>query len=228
MQYGVKPCPSIALLVMCCAANEIICRQTLRTEYWHMTGVKRTGNVLFHVLVVCDRCWGDELRGLSYHNAWPKHIPLPITLSQATPALLAKATNMKVIGRAGVGIDNIDVAEATRKGVLVMNTPGGNTVSTAQLAISLLCSAARLEIGLISPIPAVSWYRNVGSEPDWFRIAGMVYRVIYLIRRCGICRCYQISRRTTSRSFNTWSQQMSQLACLVQLDKRAPVEPCRI
>lgn len=64
-------------------------------------------------------------------------------MSQATPALLAKATNMKVIGRAGVGIDNIDVAEATRKGVLVMNTPGGNTVSTAQLAISLLCSAAR-------------------------------------------------------------------------------------
>lgn len=50
---------------------------------------------------------------------------------------------MKVIGRAGVGIDNIDVAEATRKGVLVMNTPGGNTVSTAQLAISLLCAAAR-------------------------------------------------------------------------------------
>lgn len=64
---------------------------------------------------------------------------------QATPALLAKATNMKVIGRAGVGIDNIDVAEATRKGVLVMNTPGGNTVSTAQLAISLLCSAARCD-----------------------------------------------------------------------------------
>ncbi|CBJ29093.1 D-3-phosphoglycerate dehydrogenase [Ectocarpus siliculosus] len=63
--------------------------------------------------------------------------------TKATPDLLAKATNMKVIGRAGVGIDNIDVAEATRKGVLVMNTPGGNTVSTAQLAISLLCSAAR-------------------------------------------------------------------------------------
>lgn len=50
---------------------------------------------------------------------------------------------MKVIGRAGVGIDNIDVNEATRRGILVMNTPGGNTVSTAQLAISLLCAAAR-------------------------------------------------------------------------------------
>lgn len=68
---------------------------------------------------------------------------LHLRVTQATPELLAKATNMKVIGRAGVGIDNIDVAEATRKGVLVMNTPGGNTVSTAQLAISLLCSAAR-------------------------------------------------------------------------------------
>ncbi|CAM9477755.1 unnamed protein product [Ascophyllum nodosum] len=63
--------------------------------------------------------------------------------TKATPELLSKATNMKVIGRAGVGIDNIDVAEATRRGILVMNTPGGNTVSTAQLAISLLCSAAR-------------------------------------------------------------------------------------
>jgi D-3-phosphoglycerate dehydrogenase / 2-oxoglutarate reductase len=53
------------------------------------------------------------------------------------------AKNMRVIGRAGVGVDNIDVAEATKRGILVMNTPGGNTVSTAQLAVSLLCSLAR-------------------------------------------------------------------------------------
>lgn len=79
---------------------------------------------------------------------------IPSPLPQATPELLSKATNMKVIGRAGVGIDNIDVAEATRKGVLVMNTPGGNTVSTAQLAISLLCSAARyLRFILRSALP---------------------------------------------------------------------------
>ncbi|CAN0224855.1 unnamed protein product, partial [Phaeothamnion confervicola] len=62
---------------------------------------------------------------------------------KVTPKVLANAKNMKVIGRAGVGVDNIDVNEATRKGVMVMNTPGGNTVSTAQLAISLLCACAR-------------------------------------------------------------------------------------
>ena len=50
---------------------------------------------------------------------------------------------MRIIGRAGVGVDNINVTEATKYGIMVMNTPGGNTVSTAQLAMSLLCSMAR-------------------------------------------------------------------------------------
>jgi D-3-phosphoglycerate dehydrogenase len=50
---------------------------------------------------------------------------------------------MVVVGRAGVGVDNIDISEATKKGIMVMNTPGGNTVSTAQLAVSLLASLAR-------------------------------------------------------------------------------------
>lgn len=62
---------------------------------------------------------------------------------QVTPELLQHCKRMKIIGRAGVGVDNIDVTEATRKGIMVMNTPGGNTVSTAQLAMSLLCSVAR-------------------------------------------------------------------------------------
>jgi D-3-phosphoglycerate dehydrogenase len=50
---------------------------------------------------------------------------------------------MKVVGRAGVGVDNINIKEATKYGVLVMNTPDGNTVSTAQLTLSLLTSMAR-------------------------------------------------------------------------------------
>uniref|UniRef100_A0A7S0SV03 D-3-phosphoglycerate dehydrogenase n=1 Tax=Chromulina nebulosa TaxID=96789 RepID=A0A7S0SV03_9STRA len=57
--------------------------------------------------------------------------------------VLAHSHKLKVVGRAGVGVDNIDVAEATKRGVIVMNTPGGNTVSTAQLAVSLICSLAR-------------------------------------------------------------------------------------
>ena len=63
--------------------------------------------------------------------------------SQVTAEVLKHAANLKVVGRAGVGIDNIDVAECTKAGVMVMNTPGGNTVSTAQLAVTLLCAAAR-------------------------------------------------------------------------------------
>ena len=57
--------------------------------------------------------------------------------------VLKHATKMRVVGRAGVGVDNIDIVEATKRGVMVMNTPGGNTVSTAQLAVSLLASLAR-------------------------------------------------------------------------------------
>src|SRR6202163_5090155 len=50
--------------------------------------------------------------------------------TKVTPALLDKAPRLRVVGRAGVGVDNIDLDEATRRGVLVMSTPGGNAVST--------------------------------------------------------------------------------------------------
>ncbi len=63
--------------------------------------------------------------------------------TKATARLLAEAEKLKVIGRAGVGVDNVDVDEATRRGVIVMNTPGGNTISTAEHAFSLLMSLAR-------------------------------------------------------------------------------------
>jgi len=57
--------------------------------------------------------------------------------------VLEKAPNLKVIGRAGIGVDNIDRSAATKKGVVVMNAPGGNTVTTAEHAISLMLSLAR-------------------------------------------------------------------------------------
>src|SRR5438876_12192266 len=50
---------------------------------------------------------------------------------------------LRAIVRAGVGVDNIDVAAATRHGILVMNTPGGNTVSTAELTITLMMALVR-------------------------------------------------------------------------------------
>lgn len=57
--------------------------------------------------------------------------------------LLSKAANLEVIGRAGAGVDNIDVAAASRKGILVMNTPGGNTISTAEHTMALMLGMFR-------------------------------------------------------------------------------------
>lgn len=63
--------------------------------------------------------------------------------TKVTAAVLEAATQLKVVGRAGVGVDNVDIDAATRRGVIVMNTPGGNTISTAEHAFSLLMSIAR-------------------------------------------------------------------------------------
>jgi D-3-phosphoglycerate dehydrogenase len=57
--------------------------------------------------------------------------------------VIEAASNLKVVGRAGVGVDNVDVDAATRRGIIVMNTPGGNTISTAEHAFSLMVSTAR-------------------------------------------------------------------------------------
>ncbi len=63
--------------------------------------------------------------------------------TKITAKILNAGTRLRVIGRAGVGIDNVDLETATRRGVIVMNAPGGNTVSTAEHAFSLLLSVAR-------------------------------------------------------------------------------------
>ncbi len=57
--------------------------------------------------------------------------------------VIEAAKNLKIIGRAGVGVDNIDIAAATQNGIVVVNAPGGNTISTAEHAIALMLAAAR-------------------------------------------------------------------------------------
>ena len=63
--------------------------------------------------------------------------------TKVTAEVLEAAEKLKVIGRAGIGVDNVDVAAASKRGVVVVNTPGGNTVTTAEHAIALLVSLAR-------------------------------------------------------------------------------------
>ena len=63
--------------------------------------------------------------------------------SKVTEKLLESAANLKVIGRAGIGVDNVDIPAASKKGVIVMNTPFGNSVTTAEHAIALMFAVAR-------------------------------------------------------------------------------------
>src|SRR5580698_4800888 len=62
---------------------------------------------------------------------------------QVTPEVLAQAPRLRVIGRAGVGVDNVDLDAATAAGVLVMNTPGGNAISVAEHTLALMLAMAR-------------------------------------------------------------------------------------
>ncbi len=64
--------------------------------------------------------------------------------TKVTAEILEYAPNLKLIGRAGAGVDNIDIEAATRNGIIVMNTPGGNTISAAEHACAMMLSAARL------------------------------------------------------------------------------------
>ena len=63
--------------------------------------------------------------------------------TKVTAKIIDAASNLRVIGRAGSGLDNVDLTAATKKGIVVMNTPGGNTITTAEHTFSLMCAMAR-------------------------------------------------------------------------------------
>ncbi|MDZ4132864.1 MAG: phosphoglycerate dehydrogenase, partial [Dethiobacteria bacterium] len=86
--------------------------------------------------------------------------------SKVTEAVIEAGNNLKVIGRAGVGVDNIDVNKATEKGIVVVNAPHGNTISAAEHAIALLTALARNIAGADSSVKRGEWKRSdyVGVE----------------------------------------------------------------
>jgi len=80
--------------------------------------------------------------------------------TQLTAEVLEGQSRLKAIVRAGVGVDNIDVAAATRLGIVVMNTPGGNTVSTAEHTLALLLALSRNVAPACASLKAGKWDRN--------------------------------------------------------------------
>jgi D-3-phosphoglycerate dehydrogenase len=79
---------------------------------------------------------------------------------QVDDELMAKAPRLRVIGRAGVGVDNIDAAAATRRGIVVMNTPGANAVAVAELTIALMLGLARKLPKANSTMHAGQWEKK--------------------------------------------------------------------
>ncbi|MEO5729587.1 MAG: phosphoglycerate dehydrogenase [Byssovorax sp.] len=80
--------------------------------------------------------------------------------SKVTAKVLEGATSLRVIGRAGIGVDNVDVPAASKRGVVVMNTPTGNAVTTAEHAISLLFSLARMIPQAAASMKAGQWEKK--------------------------------------------------------------------
>jgi D-3-phosphoglycerate dehydrogenase len=80
--------------------------------------------------------------------------------TKITRKVIEAAPKLRVVGRAGVGVDNVDVEAATARGIVVMNTPGGNTISTAELTFSMLMSLARKIPQAHASMKAGEWNRK--------------------------------------------------------------------
>ena len=86
--------------------------------------------------------------------------------TKVTAEVIAKANRLKVIGRAGVGLDNVDAEAATKRGIIVMNVPAGNTISTAEHTMSMIMALARRIPQADASLRAGLWERSkfVGTE----------------------------------------------------------------
>ncbi len=88
--------------------------------------------------------------------------------TRVTAKVIEAAPKLRVVGRAGVGVDNIDVEAATQRGVVVMNTPGGNTITTAELTFAMLLSLARKIPQAHASMAAGKWDRKQFQGAELF------------------------------------------------------------
>ena len=108
--------------------------------------------------------------------------------TKATPDVIEAATNLKAIGRAGIGVDNIDIPAATARGIVVMNTPFGNSITTAEHAIAMMMALAR-------QIPAANESTHAGK---WEKSKFMGVEVTS--KTLGIIGCGNIGSIVASRA----------------------------
>ena len=115
----------------------------------------------FEVDVLLDLSPQELLDRIADYNAL-----LIRSATKVTADVISAATQLKVIGRAGVGVDNIDVQAATRNGILVVNTPTGNTIAAAEHTIAMLLALARNIVPAGISLRNKTWQRNdfIGVE----------------------------------------------------------------
>lgn len=111
--------------------------------------------------------------------------------TKVTAALLQAAKNLKVVARAGVGVDNVDVPAATKLGIVVVNSPQGNIQAAAEHTIALLMSMARNIPDGCASTKAGKWERSrlVGVEVKGktLGIIGLGKGIVYDLNRCTCC-----------------------------------------
>lgn len=88
--------------------------------------------------------------------------------TKVTAEVLNAAKNLKVVGRAGAGLDNIDLPASTKKGVVVMNTPGGNTITTAEHAISMLLAMLRMIPQATASLKNGKWEKSKFTGTEFY------------------------------------------------------------
>jgi len=112
-----------------------------------------------------DECVGLSPEGLREHIRDSDALIIRSSTT-VTAELIAVAERLRVIGRAGIGVDNIDVVAATRRGIVVMNTPGGNNITTAEHAVSMMLALARSIPQATASMKAGKWEKSrfIGTE----------------------------------------------------------------
>ena len=117
----------------------------------------------------------------------PYHAILVRSGSQMNAKVIDAARSLRVIGRAGVGVDNVDLQAATRRGVLVMNSPGGNSIATAELAVALMLALSRNLAPADASMKAGAWDRKAFAGVELFG------------KRLGVVGLGRVGREVSSR-----------------------------
>ena len=86
--------------------------------------------------------------------------------TKVTAEIIGAAKKLKVIGRAGIGLDNVDIPAASQRGIVVMNTPEGNTITTAEHTISLLLAMTRMIPQATASLKAQKWEKKKFQGTD--------------------------------------------------------------